>query len=1003
MSGFSIEERGCMALEYYRHNNYEVVKVNFKFTFPDSPIPCDKTILKYFRKIRYFGFAEDKKYSREAPISDNIEIRDKVLDAIEANPKWSHRRLAIETGIKKTTYRTILEKNGVKVFKFTPVQKLYEGDASRRFLFSLSYKISLFWSSVEEKAGQLFSEKLPQLNMEVPPILAAGSTGQFKLHDLFKVIEEQLRQVNSESLDQVKNLTLLLLQLAYGYAVIKPKKREVTDDIRSILFIAVSEAVKTAVETTISSNLTPTLSSTIATSISQMTLPQRQDKLLLPKLEKYDNKENQHTFIERFKRRHDKLDSNNFFEYLKGPALLACRAIEENNKTFDVLTAEWILNFKPRYAPDRPVMFLESQLALCTFKEGPTSYVNKIIGMILELETLTQSKISYAKRAKHLLHSVNKIRDFPKLCDKLLRLEDKETDFIKFKKDVIEALEKEPKPSINKNKTKQLNNIVIEENKDIIVYKLSSSLSKKCLVKSTLDHHSMIMLIDSGSQVSLMSQPLFKKVSNKKPLPFDSKIKVVDVQQNEISILDILIGTDALSRSHALRQKLTTTFENMRSTVNKVSISNVDELLQKYNVCPTEGIHKHPTKIKEVTFDLLDTVPVSNKSIQLSLGTNKKNDSTIRLCVDFTAVNKKIKYKNLPIPSIDTIFFNLHNKASFSTLDLNKGFWQLRLAPSAQEVTAFTFNQKNYQFAVLPFGLAVAPGLFQKKLQQALAPILEEHPTEVFLYIDDILIATKDDPSNLQILNKVLFLLEKSELKLIVNKSTFLKKETPYLGMKLTKGSIMMDPNKLNKLLNFNTPQTKVQLQSFLGYANYLRRFSRHFAQHSSPLYNMINQPKITWNEQTLQSFQLIKDDLPNAPILSAPDLATAQSDHAPLSCIFSKQDLSLRLLKWKMRISEYNITSITHVVGKENLIADALSRCIPVQEDETSTSDKEEYPSLEICLTHSNTTFDWKYFPSREQWEEIQHNDIDLKELFLKLQLGEQLPENDKKQKKTN
>lgn len=101
MSDFTMEQRGFMALEFYKHNDYEVVKNNFRSTFPGSPVPCDKTILKYYRKILFFGCAEDKKYSREAPVLDNTENNSKIVDKIRADPNISVRKLALETGLKK--------------------------------------------------------------------------------------------------------------------------------------------------------------------------------------------------------------------------------------------------------------------------------------------------------------------------------------------------------------------------------------------------------------------------------------------------------------------------------------------------------------------------------------------------------------------------------------------------------------------------------------------------------------------------------------------------------------------------------------------------------------------------------------------------------------------------------------------------------------------------------------------------------------------------------------
>lgn len=113
-----MEERDFMALEYYKHCNFEVVKENFRMTFPGRPVPCDKTIRKYMRKIRYFGSAEDEKYVREAPVLNNLENNTKMLESITANSTVSVRKLASETGIKQTSCLNILNKNNFSAYKF---------------------------------------------------------------------------------------------------------------------------------------------------------------------------------------------------------------------------------------------------------------------------------------------------------------------------------------------------------------------------------------------------------------------------------------------------------------------------------------------------------------------------------------------------------------------------------------------------------------------------------------------------------------------------------------------------------------------------------------------------------------------------------------------------------------------------------------------------------------------------------------------------------------------
>ncbi len=110
----------------------------------------------------------------------------------------------------------------------------------------------------------------------------------------------------------------------------------------------------------------------------------------------------------------------------------------------------------------------------------------------------------------------------------------------------------------------------------------------------------------------------------------------------------------------------------------------------------------------------------------------KKKDGTQRFCVDYRTVTKSDTF---PLPRIDDL---LDHSRYFSTLDLASGFWQIRLSDSAVEKTAFSVPQGLFEFRVMPFGLTIAPAVFQRRVLARLNP--ENGPDFVKVYIDDVLV-----------------------------------------------------------------------------------------------------------------------------------------------------------------------------------------------------------------------------------------------------------------------
>jgi hypothetical protein len=249
-----------------------------------------------------------------------------------------------------------------------------------------------------------------------------------------------------------------------------------------------------------------------------------------------------------------------------------------------------------------------------------------------------------------------------------------------------------------------------------------------------------------------------------------------------------------------------------------------------------------------------------------------KKGGDMRLCHDYRELNKittKIRY---PLPLIENILHLLSGAKYFTTLDLFSGFWQIEIAECDRHKTAFSCEFGHFQYIRMPFGLCNAPSTFQNAMEIILQPILN---TFVMVYIDDIIIFSKDLNDHIAHLKQVFNLLQKAGMKVKVQKCRFARQEVEYLGHIVSQKGIKADPKKLNSVRNFPTPRNLDELRSFLGLANYYRRFIDQFATKIHVLLQL-TKSKITWKwgpeEQTC--FDSIKELLCTAPVLAYPDFS---------------------------------------------------------------------------------------------------------------------------------
>ena len=172
----------------------------------------------------------------------------------------------------------------------------------------------------------------------------------------------------------------------------------------------------------------------------------------------------------------------------------------------------------------------------------------------------------------------------------------------------------------------------------------------------------------------------------------------------------------------------------------------------------------------------------------------------------------------------------------------------------------------------MPFGLCNAPSTFQNAMEIILQLILN---TFVMVYVDDIIIFSKNLNEHISHLKQVFTLLQKAGMKIKVQKCRFARQEVEYLGHIVSHQGIKGDPKKLTAVRNSPTPRNLDELRSFLGLANYYRRFIDQFASIVHALLQL-TKSKVTWKwgteEQTC--FDRIKELLCTAPVLAYPDFS---------------------------------------------------------------------------------------------------------------------------------
>ncbi|XP_065017249.1 uncharacterized protein LOC135643811 [Musa acuminata AAA Group] len=337
----------------------------------------------------------------------------------------------------------------------------------------------------------------------------------------------------------------------------------------------------------------------------------------------------------------------------------------------------------------------------------------------------------------------------------------------------------------------------------------------------------------------------------------------------------------------------------------------------------------------------------------------KKANGSWRMCVDYTSLNSACPKDCYPLPRVDQLVDATAGHARLSFMDAFSGYNQIRMAPEDQEYTAFITDQGVYFYKVMPFGLKNAGATYQRTVNKMFAHQIGRN---MEVYVDDMIVKSQEAGAHLADLTEAFATLCRFGMRLNPAKCAFGVTSGKFLGFIVHERGIDANPEKVQAIINMQSPRTIKDLQRLNGKLVAISRFLARSGDRCFPFFRALKNPKVS-SVLVKESFG---DQLPvyyvshvlNGPeeryppieklalalVLSARKLRPYFQAHPvevitdqPLRQALSKFDVARWLLKWAIELNEHDIRYVPRTTIKAQSVADFIAELTQIENESLS------------------------------------------------------------------
>ncbi|XP_017480324.1 PREDICTED: uncharacterized protein K02A2.6-like [Rhagoletis zephyria] len=235
----------------------------------------------------------------------------------------------------------------------------------------------------------------------------------------------------------------------------------------------------------------------------------------------------------------------------------------------------------------------------------------------------------------------------------------------------------------------------------------------------------------------------------------------------------------------------------------------------------------------------------------------RKPNGKFRICADFkVALNSQIQIDRYPIPRIEELFHKLQGGKYFTKIDLSDAYLQVNLTDEAKKFTVINTPFGLFQFQSMPFGMASAPGIFQRFMEEVIAGV-----PHCAVYLDDIIVTGQDNDEHIRNVEEIFKRLSFHGLTCRVEKCNFAEKQVEYVGHIINATGIMPSEKRVDAIKRMPPPKNIKEIESFIGKVNYYKKFISNFSSLAAPL-NRLRRKNVEyrWGRLEENSFQKLKN-----------------------------------------------------------------------------------------------------------------------------------------------